>query len=145
MLVGCCSKAAKSTSDASIEQPRLADWFASPIRYRGRQVAVGGRVLALESNSIELLAYPGNACGEADFGEFPVGRVLVKSPIALLAERFPPGREVTVLGRITGARAVELGDTRRELPVLEAAELITPAPPIFFPMLRFGFGFSGGF
>ena len=103
-LSGCATPAFKGAPPPG---PPPTEVAAAPERYHDATVVWGGKILAVdnlaETTDVQIVAYPINRNQRPDTHAASIGRfVLAIAGYAEVAD-YPPGRWLTVLGRVVGS------------------------------------------
>jgi outer membrane lipoprotein len=127
-----------------------AEVALQPARHQGADVVWGGKILDVRNLAVEteiqVAAYPLDRAQRPQQSAPTQGRFIVVLPGFVEPLDFPPGRFVSVRGRIDGSRMRRIGDADREYPALRREEL--HVWPVNFPRERsrvsFGVGIGVG-
>ena len=132
--------------DAAPTTTSPAEVALAPDRHQGTDVVWGGKILDVrnlaEETEVQVVAYPLDRSQRPDQAAPTQGRFIVVLPGFAEPLDFPPGRFVTVQGRIDGTRERRIGDADRAYPALrrEALHLW----PVNFPRERSRVNFGVG-
>lgn len=149
LALSACA-AAPVFKDAPQAVPTPREVAADPQRHAGGEVVWGGKILGVrnlaDTTEVEVVAYPMDRSQRPDPSAPSEGRFVVA--IAGYAEPldFPPGRFVTVLGRLDGTRSARIDERDVVLPKLrrEALHLWPANFPRERGSVRFGVGVGVG-
>jgi outer membrane lipoprotein len=127
-----------------------AEVALQPARHHGTDVVWGGKILDVrnlaDETEIQVVAYPLDRAQRPQQSAPTQGRFILVLPGFVEPLDFPPGRFLTVRGRIDGSRVRRIGDADREYPVLRRDAL--HLWPVNFPRERsrvsFGVGIGVG-
>ena len=122
----------------------------APARYQGSDVVWGGKILDVrnlaDETEIQVAAYPLDRAQRPDPSAPTQGRFIVVAPGFAEPLDYPPGRFVTVKGRVDGKRMRRIENADREYPVVQRDAL--HLWPVNFPRERsrmsFGIGVGVG-
>jgi outer membrane lipoprotein len=126
MLGACASDPAFNTVgvDRSLI-PR--DVAVRPQLATGKDVQWGGIILSTtnlkDSTQVEVLAYTLDANGRPQDNSNPLGRFIFEQPGYLEPATYAEGRQVTVVGTVTGSRPGQVGTVDYNYPVIAARQL----------------------
>ncbi|PWG60971.1 Slp family lipoprotein [Sediminicurvatus halobius] len=143
-LVGCATPPLDASNADRDLQPRDAVLGDGA---EGRRVLWGGTVVGVtneaEETLLEVLGYPLARDQRPDTDRSATGRFLIVEEGFLDPADYAPGREVSVVGPVTGTRDGRVGEHAYTYPVVAAEQLElwprrrdTPTPP----RVRFGVG-----
>lgn len=103
-LAGCATPVFK---DAPPTSPGVTDVAAAPERYHGGEVVWGGKIVALENladtTEVQLVAYPLTRGQRPDTRAPSQGRFVLVLPGFVEPMDYPPGRWLSLRGRIIGS------------------------------------------
>lgn len=146
-LAGCAAPVFKDVAPAVASPAEVA---RAPGAHLGADVVWGGKILDVrnlaDETELQVVAYPLDRKQRPQQSEPTQGRFIVLLPGFVDPLDFPPGRFVTVRGRVDGERTRRIGNADRAYPVLrrEALHLW----PVNFPRERsrasFGVGIGVG-
>lgn len=127
-----------------------ADVAREPDRHQGTEVVWGGKILDVrnlaDETEVQVVAYPLDRAQRPQQSAPTQGRFILVLPGFVEPYDFPPGRFVTVRGRIEGSRMRRIGDADRLYPALRREDL--HLWPVNFPRERsrvsFGIGVGVG-
>lgn len=143
-LVACAS-APLDAGDADRElRPREA---ALADDAEDRRVLWGGTVVGVTNEAdftlLEVLGYPLTRGQRPDTDRAATGRFLIREEGFLDPADYAPGREVSVVGTLSGTREGEVGDHAYTYPVVAADQLeLWPRQTAARPSPRVNFGFG---
>jgi len=126
LLVGCASTPEFDTSqvDRSLTPQSV---IAEPELSRGKVALWGGTILDTrnlkDTTQIEVLAYPLNASNKPMLDSKPLGRFIIKHSGYLEPTTYAPGRQLTVVGAISGSQSGKVGETSYSYPVVSDSQL----------------------
>jgi len=126
LLVACASGPAFNTSgvDRSLNPRDVASRVQTAT---GKTVQWGGVILntanAKDSTRIEVLAYPLDADERPQTDSTPLGRFILERSGFLEPASYAEGRQLTVVGTVTGTRIGQVGDSDYTYPVITARQL----------------------
>ncbi|HEY6543768.1 MAG TPA: Slp family lipoprotein [Dokdonella sp.] len=148
LALGACATPVFKQAPAAQVTP--LDAVREPQRHAGAVVVWGGKILDVrnlaDETEVQLAAYPLDSAQRPQQSQPVLARVIVVLPGFADPLDFPPGRFVTVLGRLDGTRTRRIGDAERELAVLRRDAL--HLWPVNFPRERsrvnFGIGIGVG-
>jgi outer membrane lipoprotein len=128
-----------------VSTPREA--VLDPATVRNRAVAWGGLIVSTvnlkDVTQIEIVGYPLDDSNRPRRGVDPVGRFIVLHPGYLETTDYASGREITVVGKVSGTRTGKVGETSYVYPVLETSRVqLWPKPEKDRPdsSIHFGIG-----
>ena len=94
---------------------------------RGQRVLWGGVIInsinMANTTRIEVLAYPLDGNQRPTLGSEPMGRFLINRQGYLETVDYAPGRQITVVGTITGTEKGKLGESEYLYPLIESEQL----------------------
>lgn len=122
---------------------------AAPERYHDADVVWGGKILGVrnraESSEVEIVAYPLDRAQRPDPGAQTLGRFVISLPGFVEPLDYPPGRYLTMRGRVTGSQVAQIDERDVVLPIVANANV--HRWPVNFPYdgshWSFGVGFGG--
>jgi outer membrane lipoprotein len=143
---GCATPAFEVGGDVDrVITPRAA--AVEPATARNRTVAWGGLIVSArnlkDSTQIEIVGYPLDDSNRPKRGADPIGRFISIHPGYLETADYAPGREITVLGTMSGTRTGTVGEATYVYPVVEASRAqLWPKPGAdrSEPTFHFGIG-----
>jgi outer membrane lipoprotein len=146
-LTACASPVFKDAAPGAVSPAEVA---LQPGSHQGADVVWGGKILDVrnlaDETEIQIAAYPLDRAQRPQQTAPTQGRFILVLPGFVEPLDFPPGRFVTVRGRIDGTRMRRIGDADREYPVLRRDAL--HLWPVNFPRERsrvsFGVGIGVG-
>ncbi|BCX89681.1 outer membrane lipoprotein [Methylomarinovum tepidoasis] len=122
LLAGCAGLPPELQGQAA--PLSLAQVQAEPEKYRGQTVRWGGTILqvknAAEATRIQILARPLDRSGRPREDGEPLGRFMATTPAFLDPAIYLPGRELTVLGTVTGSTEISVGERKLRIPLIAA-------------------------
>ena len=126
LLVACASAPSFNTLDVDpLLTPQTV--AADPQPATGKVVQWGGTIVNttnLEgSTQVEVLAYPLDADGRPIGDGTAQGRFIIERAGYLEPESYAAGRQLTVVGAVTGTRSGRVGEAAYLYPVVEARQL----------------------
>lgn len=93
----------------------------------GKSVIWGGTILDIrnlkDSTQIEILAYPLNSSHRPLLDKKPLGRFIIKKAGYLEASNYAPGKQLSILGKISGKQSGNIGESQYFYPVINADTL----------------------
>ncbi len=145
LLTGCASTPEFDTTqvDQALTPQSV---IAEPESSRGKTMLWGGTILDTrnlkEITQIEILAYPLNANYRPQLENKPLGRFIINHQGYLEPTTFAQGRQLTVLGKISGSQSGKVGDSVYTYPVVtgEQLHLWLPASERSRTSVHFGVG-----
>jgi outer membrane lipoprotein len=148
LLCGCSPPFPKELIDQVDRGLGFADLIRNPDRFRGKIVMLGGTIVELknlkEGTRVEVLQRPLDGEGRPEWTDETGGRFLVDVPQFLDAAVYQPGRAVTIIGSVEGARRQPLGEIEYQYPVLTAKQVHLWSPTTG-PRFSIGVGVYRGF
>jgi outer membrane lipoprotein len=124
LLLGCATRFDIGDADTRIAPPQAAADIDS---VRGRVVAWGGMIVSsrnlTDRTQLEILGYPLDRQNRPDLDAKPFGRFLAVYPGYLETADFKEGRLVTVVGRLTGTHAGQVGEAHYVYPLVNAERI----------------------
>jgi len=126
LLSGCASTPVFDTSqvDATLTPKSV---ITEPEVSRGKLVLWGGTILHtqnLQDNTqIEVLAYPLNGSNQPRMESQPLGRFIIQHAGFLEPTTYAQGRQLTVLGSVSGQQSGKVGETSYSYPVINDQQL----------------------
>jgi outer membrane lipoprotein len=98
-----------------------------------------------DSTQIEIVGYPLDDSNRPRRGDNPTGRFIALHSGYLETADYAPGREITVVGKMTGTRTGTVGEASYVYPVVEASRAqLWPKPGSERPETTFHFGVGIG-
>lgn len=101
--------------------------MAQPGEARGQRVLWGGVIVGSRNltsgTELEVLAYPLTSAGKPDRNADPTRRFLLTHAGYLEPVDYGPGRLVSAVGKVAGAREGKVGETPYTYPLLEAEQV----------------------
>jgi outer membrane lipoprotein len=145
-LAACAAPVFKDAAPVAVSPAEVA---IGPASHQGADVVWGGKILDVrnlaDETEIQVVAYPLDRAQRPQQSAPAQGRFIVL--VAGFAEPldYPPGRFVTVRGRVDGTRMRRIDDADREYPALRRDAL--HLWPVNFPRerSRVSFGVGVGF
>jgi outer membrane lipoprotein len=125
-LTGCASTPEFDTSevDASLTPQSV---IAEPEVSRGKVALWGGTILEthnLKDNTrIEVLAYPLDGSFRPKLESKPLGRFIIEHVGFLEPTTYAQGRQLTVLGTVSGTQSGQVGETSYRYPLVSERQL----------------------
>lgn len=87
---------------------------AEPERYHEADVVWGGKILGVrnraETTEVEIVAYPLDRAQRPDPGAQTLGRFVISLPGFVEPLDYPPGRYLTLHGRVTGTDVAQIDE-----------------------------------
>ncbi|MBW2057033.1 MAG: Slp family lipoprotein [Deltaproteobacteria bacterium] len=127
LFSSCTTVEKRPDAKAAYEKIPFSEIFASPQRYRGRTVRLGGVIIETtnteEETTIEILQKPLNRRGRPKAVDETGGRFIVVFRRFLDKAVYRPDRPVTVVGEIIGSRTGLIGETTYHYPLLLGKEI----------------------
>jgi outer membrane lipoprotein len=126
LFTGCASTPEFDTSqvDASLTPQSV---IAEPEVSHGKVALWGGTILDTrnlkDKTRIEMLAYPLDGSNRPKLESKPLGRFIIEHTGFLEPTTYAQGRQLTVLGTISGAESGQVGETSYSYPVLVERQL----------------------
>lgn len=112
------------TVDRSLSLERLR---SDPGRYRGAMVMFGGMIVDVKNTAegtfVEVLQQPLDRRGRPRRTDRTEGRFLAKSAQYLDSAVYLAGRDLTIVGEVSGERMLRLGDIDYRYPVITILDL----------------------
>lgn len=145
---GCATPAFEVGGDVDrVITPRAA--AVEPATARNRTVAWGGLIVSAknlkDSTQIEIVGYPLDDSNRPKRNADPIGRFIAIHPGYLETADYAPGREITVLGPVSGTRTGTVGEATYVYPVVDASRAqLWPKPGTDRPESTFHFGIGIG-
>ena len=125
-LIGCATPAFKDVGAAA--SIFASDVQQSPEHYLGAEVVWGGRIVNVhngaETTEVEVVGYPLDRDQQPLPEASTVGRFIVMLPGFVEPLDYPPGRHLSVHGRVAGARHVSVDEHDYLYPLLSAREVM---------------------
>lgn len=146
-LVACAAPVFKDAAPAAVSPAEVA---IGPAHHQGADVVWGGKILDVRNlanqTEIQVVAYPLDRAQRPQQSAPTQGRFIVLVDGFAEPLDYPPGRFVTVKGRVDGTRIRRIDDADREYPALRRDAL--HLWPVNFPRERsrvsFGIGVGVG-
>jgi outer membrane lipoprotein len=126
LITGCASTPEFDTSqvDASLTPQSV---IAEPELSRDKIALWGGTILDTrnlkDKTRIEMLAYPLDGSNQPKLESKPLGRFIIEHNGFLEPTTYAQGRQLTVLGSVSGTEKGTIGETSYNYPVLSARQL----------------------
>ena len=126
LLTGCASTPEFDTTqvDQSLTPQSV---IAEADFSRGKIVLWGGAILDTrnlkEITQIEILAYPLNSNYRPQQENKPLGRFIINHPGYLEPTTYAQGRQLTVLGKVSGSQSGKVGESLYTYPLVTAEQL----------------------
>jgi outer membrane lipoprotein len=126
LLTACASGPAFDTGGVDhVLTPR--DVAARPQLATGKHVQWGGLILSTtnlqDRTRVEVLAYPLDARARPHSEGEPTGRFILEQDGYLEPATYTEGRQVTVVGTVTGTRSGRVGESDYVYPLIDARHL----------------------
>jgi len=148
LLCGCSPPFPKELLEQVDRDLVFQDLFRDPDRFRGKSVMLGGTIVEIrnrkEGTQMEVLQRPLAREGRPVYTDETGGRFLVDVPQFIDAAVYQPGRAVTVIGSVEGARMQRLGEIEYRYPVLTVKQVHLWEPSTG-PHFSIGIGVYRGF
>jgi outer membrane lipoprotein len=132
LLAGCASTPEFDTAevDASLTPQSV---IAEPAASQGKVALWGGTILDTrnlqDKTRIEMLAYPLDGSNQPRLESKPLGRFIIEHAGFLEPTTYAQGRQLTVLGSVTGTESGQVGETGYSYPVISDRQLhLWPQP-----------------
>ncbi len=139
-FVSACTTTAPATIRTPLpDSPQLADVRRAPQEYIDRTVRWGGTIAAIDNDvdqtTIQVLGRPLERDGRPRVTDETAGRFIARVGGFLDPVVFEAGREVTVVGTVTGTARRTIGEYPYEFPVVhaKAIHLWEPQPVYLYP------------
>ena len=98
-----------------------------PAAARGKAVIWGGTILDIRNlekeTQIEILAYPLNTSHRPLTDKKPLGRFIILHTGYLEPTTYAQGKQISVLGKVSGTRSGKIGDTRYTYALIKSQQL----------------------
>lgn len=126
LLVSCATTPDFDTSqvDRSITPSSAINEIKTTL---GKSILWGGTILETRnlkgSTQIEILAYPLSSSHRPLLDKKPLGRFIIKQSGYLEASNYAAGKQLSVLGKISGNQSGKIGESRYSYPVINAEGL----------------------
>ncbi len=126
VLTGCASSPEFDTSqvDASLTPQSV---IAEPDVSNGKVALWGGTILDTrnlkDTTRIEMLAYPLDGSNRPKLESKPLGRFIIEHQGFLEPTTYAQGRQLTVLGTISGTQSGQVGETSYSYPLVSERQL----------------------
>jgi outer membrane lipoprotein len=147
LIAGCAAPVFKDAAPTATTPADIAD---APERYHDAQVIWGGKILDVrnlaDSTEVDVVAYPMDSAQRPDQNAPTQGRFVVALRGYVEPLDFPPGRFVTLRGRIEGTRVRSIEEHDLVLPlVVDTTVHLWPVNfPYDQPHVSFGLGVGVG-
>jgi outer membrane lipoprotein len=147
LLSGCATPVFKDAPPAVATPAEIA---AGPERYHGADIVWGGKIVDVrnlaDTTEVQIVAYPLDGAQRPDPRAPTIGRFVVALPGYVEPLDFPPGRFVTLRGRVDGTRAVRIDEHDLVFPLVADANVhLWPVNfPYEEPRVHFSFGVGVG-
>jgi outer membrane lipoprotein len=147
LLSGCATPVFKDAPPAVATPAEIA---AEPERYHGADIVWGGKIVDIrnlaDTTEVQIVAYPLDGAQRPDQSGPTIGRFVVALPGYVEPLDFPPGRFVTLRGRVDGTRDVRIDEHDLVFPVVNQAMVhLWPANfPYEEPRVHFSLGVGVG-
>jgi outer membrane lipoprotein len=148
LSIGCAPPFSKTLLDKVEKRITFSELSKAPENHAGKIMMVGGTIVDTknlkEGTQIEVLQKPLDSEGRPEMTDETGGRFLAVSQTYLDAAVYHRGRNVTIIGEVTGSKVQPLGEIEYRYPVLTAKELHlwSPSPG---PRFSIGVGMYRGF
>jgi outer membrane lipoprotein len=126
VFTGCASTPEFDTSqvDASLTPQSV---ITEPEVSHGKVALWGGTILDTtnlkDKTHIEMLAYPLDGSNRPKLESKPLGRFIIEHPGFLEPTTYAQGRQLTVLGTISGIESGQVGETSYSYPLVSERQL----------------------
>jgi outer membrane lipoprotein len=124
VLAGCATPVFK---DAPPIAPSANEIATAPERYHDTAVVWGGKIIAIENladtTQVQVIAYPLDRAQRPDTRATSLGRFVVVLPGYAEAMDYPPGRWLSVRGRIAGSEVHRIDEHDVVHPLLRSEEV----------------------
>ncbi|MDH5394591.1 MAG: Slp family lipoprotein [Gammaproteobacteria bacterium] len=126
LQISCASAPKFDTKqvDSSLTPQQVIDDMPAT---RGKSVLWGGTILDIRNlkntTQIEILAYPLNTYHRPLTDKKPLGRFIILRDGYLEAASYAQGKQLTVVGKVSGTRSGKIGDTQYTYALIEAQQL----------------------
>jgi len=126
LLLGCAGAPEFDTSgvDRALTPQSV---IAEPDLSRGKVALWGGTILETrnlkDTTQIEVLAYPLDISNRPMLDSKPLGRFIVRHPGYLEPTTYAQGRNLTVLGVVSGSQSGSVGETSYTYPLISDSQL----------------------
>jgi outer membrane lipoprotein len=123
-LAGCAAPVFKDAPPA-VASP--IDVASEPERYHDAQIVWGGKILGVhnraDTTDVEIVAYPLDRAQRPDPGAQTLGRFVLSLPEFVEPLDYPPGRFVTLQGRVAGSQVARIDEHDVVLPIVGGANV----------------------
>ena len=137
LATGCASAFPDEMLQTVNRQLTLVELREAPDQHVGARVILGGEILVTTPQSgqttIEVLGRRLRRAQVPEWSDRSDGRFLVRSTRFLDPAVYAPGRQITVLGTVTGSEERPLGEIPYRYPILAAERLVLWPPPVATP------------
>jgi outer membrane lipoprotein len=138
VLTACATGVPESIRDPQVTPIDVKDAQTAPDRHLGQRVRWGGTVIGVtngeRSTEIEILARPLGRDGAPDSSSPGQGRFIAEAAGFLDPAEYPKGRELTVVGILTGTVTRSVGDFPYVYPVVRTeSRYLWPEAPTAVP------------
>ena len=134
-VAGCASAFPDEVLQTVDRQLTLAELRQAPDQHVGARVILGGEILATTPQPgqtiIEVLGRRLRGGQVPEWSDRSDGRFLVRSTQFLDPAVYAQGRQITVLGTVTGSEERKLGDLAYRYPLLAAERIVLWPRPAF--------------
>ncbi len=126
-LAGCGGPFSESTLEATRNQPSFGAIRQDPTAYKGRLVILGGKIAQVQNQKsatvLEIVQRPLGGGERPRATNQSGGRFLAVTPKFLDPSIYKRGREVTVVGRISGIQPGTIGKRSYSYPVATISQI----------------------
>lgn len=126
LLIGCASAPNFDTSQVDRSVTPSSAIAETQINL-GKTVIWGGTILDTRnlknSTQIEILGYPLNSSHRPLLNKKPLGRFIIKYPGYLESKNYSQGRQLSILGKVSGKQTSKVGESNYTYPVIKADKL----------------------
>lgn len=127
LLLGACASGPAFDTGGVDHALTPRDVVARPQHATGKQVHWGGLILSTtnlkDRTRIEVLAYPLDARSRPRGEGEPTGRFMLEKAGYLEPATYAEGRQVTLVGTVTGTRSGRVGESDYVYPLIDARQL----------------------
>lgn len=150
LLTGCAAGLSKQAKSRVTKTINFSELVSNPDQYRGEILLLGGEVIdtrpAKDRSEIMILHSPLDLETRPVSGKPSEGRFLIRSDQFFDPEIYKKGRQLTLVGRVSGAEVQPIGQFEYMYPILEPIEIkIWPHRTVTYPRFHFGFGLGTSF
>lgn len=128
-LGACASAPFKGASlEGADRNVTPAQVLSNPQAQQGKRVVWGGQIISSQNlagmTELTILAYPLDArTTQPETGKASLGRFIIQQNGYLETADYAPGRQVSVVGSISGVRQASIGEASYRYPVVQAQQL----------------------